>query len=46
MALLDIDQLHVEFPTQGAVMHAVEGVGLQVREGEVLGIVEIGRAHV
>jgi dipeptide transport system ATP-binding protein len=39
MALLDIDQLHVEFPTQGAVMHAVEGVGLQVREGEVLGIV-------
>ena len=37
--LLEIEDLHVEFPTQGAVMHAVEGVSLTVNEGEVLGIV-------
>lgn len=39
MALLDIDHLRVAFPTQGAVMHAVDGVSLQLQEGEVLGIV-------
>ena len=39
MALLDIDRLHVDFPTQGAVLHAVDGVSLQLQEGEVLGIV-------
>ncbi|NMM81926.1 dipeptide ABC transporter ATP-binding protein DppD [Acidovorax sp. SRB_14] len=39
MALLDIENLHVDFPTQGAVMHAVDGVSLQLQEGEVLGIV-------
>jgi dipeptide transport system ATP-binding protein len=39
MALLDIKDLHVEFPTQGGTMHAVDGVSLQVDEGEVLGIV-------
>src|SRR3954453_16694901 len=39
MALLEIDNLRVEFPTQGAVMHAVDGVSLQLDEGEVLGIV-------
>jgi dipeptide transport system ATP-binding protein len=38
-ALLEIEDLHVEFPTQGSVMHAVEGVSLTVDEGEVLGIV-------
>ncbi|TFZ01791.1 ABC transporter ATP-binding protein [Ramlibacter humi] len=37
--LLEIEDLHVEFPTQGSVMHAVEGVSLQLRQGEVLGIV-------
>src|SRR5205085_4360620 len=37
--LLEIEDLHVEFPTQGSVMHAVEGVSLTVQEGEVLGIV-------
>src|SRR3569832_224383 len=37
--LLVIEDLHVEFPTQGSVMHAVEGVSLTVEEGEVLGIV-------
>ncbi|MCJ0765924.1 ABC transporter ATP-binding protein [Variovorax terrae] len=39
MPLLDIEDLHVEFPTQAAVMHAVEGVSLRLEEGEVLGIV-------
>jgi dipeptide transport system ATP-binding protein len=39
MPLLEIEDLHVEFPTQGSVMHAVEGVSLTVEEGEVLGIV-------
>jgi dipeptide transport system ATP-binding protein len=37
--LLEIEDLHVQFPTQGSVMHAVEGVSLTVEEGEVLGIV-------
>jgi dipeptide transport system ATP-binding protein len=39
MALLEIEDLHVEFPTQAGVMHAVDGVSLAVDEGEVLGIV-------
>ncbi|HEY8050077.1 MAG TPA: ABC transporter ATP-binding protein, partial [Ramlibacter sp.] len=37
--LLEIEDLHVDFPTQGSVMRAVEGVSLTVGEGEVLGIV-------
>src|SRR3954466_7872140 len=37
--LLEIEDLHVEFPTQGGTMHAVEGVSLALEEGEVLGIV-------
>jgi dipeptide transport system ATP-binding protein len=39
MALLEIEDLHVEFPSRGAVMHAVEGVSLSLDEGDVLGIV-------
>ncbi|MDH4061404.1 MAG: ABC transporter ATP-binding protein [Aquincola sp.] len=39
MSLLEIEDLHVEFPGQGATMHAVEGVTLRLDEGEVLGIV-------
>ncbi|CAN5920274.1 ATP-binding cassette domain-containing protein [soil metagenome] len=39
MSLLDIKDLHVDFPTQGGVLHAVDGVSLTVDEGEVLGIV-------
>jgi peptide/nickel transport system ATP-binding protein len=39
MALLEIEDLHVEFPTQGGVLHAVEGVSLLLDEGDVLGIV-------
>src|SRR5512134_1351313 len=40
MALLEIEDLHVEFPSHGgSVLHAVEGVSLSLDEGEVLGIV-------
>jgi dipeptide transport system ATP-binding protein len=40
VALLEIEDLHVEFPSQsGAVLHAVEGVSLSLDEGDVLGIV-------
>jgi len=39
MPLLDIKGLHVDFPTQGGVLHAVDGVSLTLEEGEVLGIV-------
>jgi dipeptide transport system ATP-binding protein len=39
MALLEIEDLHVEFPTQGGVLRAVEGMTLALDEGEVLGIV-------
>ena len=39
MPLLEVEDLHVEFATQSATMHAVEGVSLTLDEGEVLGIV-------
>jgi ABC-type dipeptide/oligopeptide/nickel transport system ATPase component len=39
MPLLEIEDLHVDFPTQVGVMHAVDGVSLTLDEGEVLGIV-------
>ncbi len=39
MALLEIDDLSVDFPTHAGVLHAVDGVSLSVAEGEVLGIV-------
>jgi dipeptide transport system ATP-binding protein len=39
VALLEVVDLHVEFPGHGAVMHAVDGVDLSLDEGEVLGIV-------
>src|SRR4051812_21993272 len=39
MALLEIEDLHVEFPSQSAVLRAVEGVSLSLDEGDVLGIV-------
>jgi dipeptide transport system ATP-binding protein len=39
MPLLEIEDLYVDFPSQGAVMRAVEGVSLSLDEGEVLGIV-------
>ncbi|MCB8819629.1 ABC transporter ATP-binding protein [Microvirga rosea] len=39
MALLEIENLSVEFPTQGGIMRAVDGVSLKLEEGEVLGVV-------
>jgi len=39
MALLEIENLSVQFPSKTAVMHAVEGVSLSLEAGEVLGIV-------
>src|SRR5512144_3450985 len=39
MPLLEIEDLHVEFPTQAGVLRAVEGVSLTLDEGDVLGIV-------
>src|SRR6266702_8615044 len=39
MALLEIENLSVDFPTVAGVMHAVEGVSIKLEEGEVLGIV-------
>ncbi|MDP2441790.1 ABC transporter ATP-binding protein [Rhodoferax sp.] len=39
MALLEIENLSVQFPTKTAVMHAVDGVSLSVGAGDVLGIV-------
>src|SRR3712207_2051397 len=39
MPLLDIQNLSVEFPTQGGLMRAVDGVSLTLDEGEVLGVV-------
>jgi dipeptide transport system ATP-binding protein len=39
MALLEIENLSVEFPSGNSVMHAVEGVSLSLEAGDVLGIV-------
>ena len=39
MALLEIENLSVDFPTHHHVMHAVDGVSLSLEAGEVLGIV-------
>src|SRR5947209_8482781 len=39
MALLEIENLSVDFPTIAGVMHAVDGVSFRLEEGEVLGIV-------
>jgi len=39
MALLEIENLSVEFPSTNSVMRAVEGVSLSLDAGDVLGIV-------
>jgi len=39
MALLEIENLSVEFPSKNSVLHAVEGVSLSLDVGDVLGIV-------
>ncbi len=37
--LVEVTDLHVEFPTREGVVHAVRGVSFAIREGETLGIV-------
>ncbi len=37
--LLQVEDLHVEFPTEDGLLHAVDGVTYGVRPGETLGIV-------
>jgi dipeptide transport system ATP-binding protein len=39
MALLEIENLSVEFPSHNATMYAVDGVSLSLDTGDVLGIV-------
>ena len=39
MALLEIENLSVEFPSHNGTMHAVDGVSLSLDTGDVLGIV-------
>jgi dipeptide transport system ATP-binding protein len=39
MPLLEIRNLRVEFPTAGGVLRAVDGIDLDVGEGELLGVV-------
>jgi dipeptide transport system ATP-binding protein len=39
MALLEIENLSVEFPSRNSVMHAVQGVSFMLDTGDVLGIV-------
>ncbi len=39
MALLEVENLHVEFSTYGGTVHAVRGVNFSVDEGETLAIV-------
>ena len=39
MALLDVKDLHVEFPTRRGILKAIDGVSLSIDEGEVLGVV-------
>ena len=38
-ALLTVDDVHVRFHTRNGVVHAVEGVSLELSEGEVLAVV-------
>ncbi len=39
MALLEIEDLSVDFPTRAGVMHAVDGITLSLNQGDILGIV-------
>src|SRR5674476_1575484 len=39
MALLEIENLSVDFPSKNSVLHAVDGVSLSLDVGDVLGIV-------
>lgn len=39
MSLLEINDVHVEFPTQGGVVRALDGVSLTVEKGETVAVV-------
>src|SRR5271170_2801844 len=39
MALLDVEDLTVEFPTRRGVLRALDGVSFSIDAGEVLGVV-------
>lgn len=39
MALLEVRDLHVEFPTRRGILKAIDGVSFSIDEGEVLGVV-------
>lgn len=39
MALLEIENLSVEFPTRGGTVYAVEGMTMRLDQGEILGVV-------
>ncbi|MBJ7341939.1 ATP-binding cassette domain-containing protein, partial [Mycolicibacterium sp.] len=39
MVILEVDDLHVSFATDGGVVHAVDGVSFQLDAGEILAIV-------
>ncbi len=39
MSLIDIRNLSVDFPTAGGMMRAVDGLNLEIGEGEVVGVV-------
>jgi peptide/nickel transport system ATP-binding protein len=39
MALLDIDNLTVEFPTRRGILRALDGISLSIEAGEILGVV-------
>ena len=39
MALLDVQDLVVEFPTRRGVLRALDGVSLSIEAGEILGVV-------
>jgi len=37
--LISVENLSVEYPTENGVVHAVRGLNLELREGEILGLV-------
>ena len=39
MALLEVENLKVEFPTRKGVLTAVDSVSFSVEQGEILGVV-------
>ncbi len=39
MSLIEIQNLSVDFPTAGGVLRAVDGVSLEIGEGEIVGVV-------